>query len=142
MFAGEPMNARMDITASYTVNTSSRDLLGNEVGTVNPVLANSFNQKIPFKVVLYLTGALSKPTIKFDIQLPEENSVINSDLRTTIESKLAQIRGDESATNKQVFSLLLMGRFVGEQSSDFFKGNGDNFSDLARQSVSRFLSSA
>ncbi len=142
MFAGEPMNARMDITASYTVNTSSRDLLGNEVGTVDPVLANSFNQKIPFKVVLYLTGALNKPTIKFDIQLPEENSVINSDLRTTIESKLAQIRGDESATNKQVFSLLLMNRFVGEQSSDFFKGNGDNFSDLARQSVSRFLSSA
>ena len=142
MFAGEPMNARMDITASYTINTSSRDLLGNEVGTVDPVLANSFNQKIPFKVVLYLTGALSKPTIKFDIQLPEENSVINSDLRTTIESKLAQIRGDESATNKQVFSLLLMNRFVGEQSSDFFKGNGDNFSDLARQSVSRFLSSA
>lgn len=142
MFAGEPMNARMDITASYTVNTSSRDLLGNEVGSVDPVLANSFNQKIPFKVVLFLTGALNKPTIKFDIQLPEENSVINSDLRTTIESKLAQIRGDESATNKQVFSLLLMNRFVGEQSSDFFKGNGDNFSDLARQSVSRFLSSA
>ena len=67
---------------------------------------------------------------------------INSDLRTTIENKLAQIRGDESATNKQVFSLLLLNRFVGEQSSDFFKGNGDDFNDLARQSVSRFLSSA
>jgi len=48
----------------------------------------------------------------------------------------------ESATNKQVFALLLMGRFIGEQSSDFFKGSGDNFSDLARQSVSQFLSSA
>ena len=142
MFAGEPMNARMNITATYTVNTSSRDLLGNEVGSVDPSLANSFNQKIPFKVVLYLTGVLTKPTIKFDIQLSEESSVINSDLRTTIENKLAQIRGDESATNKQVFSLLLMNRFVGEQSSDFFKGNGDNFTDLARQSVSRFLSSA
>jgi hypothetical protein len=142
IFAGEPMKAMMNITATYTVNTSSKDLLGNEVGSVDPLLANSFNQKIPFKVVLYLTGVLSKPTIKFDIQLPEENSIINSDLRTTIENKLAQIRGDESATNKQVFSLLLMGRFVGEQSSDFFKGNGDNFSDLARQSVSRFLSSA
>ncbi len=141
-FAGEPMKARMNITATYTVNTSSKDLLGNEVGSVDPLLANSFNQKIPFKVVLYLTGVLSKPTIKFDIQLPDENAVINSDLRTTIENKLAQIRGDESATNKQVFSLLLLGRFVGEQSSDFFKGNGDNFNDLARQSVSRFLSSA
>ena len=112
------------------------------MGSVDPILANSFNQKVPFKVILYLTGKISKPDIKFDIQLPEENSVISSNLRTTIENKLVQIRGDESATNKQVFSLLLMGRFVGEQSSDFFQGNGDNFSDLARQSVSRFLSSA
>ncbi|MEP7238756.1 MAG: translocation/assembly module TamB domain-containing protein, partial [Ferruginibacter sp.] len=141
-FAGEPMRARMNITATYTVNTSARDLLGNEVGSVDPQLANSFNQKIPFKVKLYISGVLTKPTIKFDIQLPDEGSNINSDLRTTIENKLAQIRGDESATNKQVFSLLLLGRFVGEQSSDFFKGNGDDFSDLARQSVSRFLSSA
>ncbi len=142
MFAGEPTNARMDITAAHKVNTNSRDLLGNEVGSVDPILANAFNQKIPFKVKLYLTGVLSKPTIKFDIQLPDDNTVINSDLRTTIENKLAQIRGDESATNKQVFSLLLLGRFVGEQSSDFFKGNGNDFNDLARQSVSRFLSSA
>ena len=140
-FAGEPMKALLDITASYTVNTSSRDLLGNEVGSVDPMLANSFNQKIPFKVLLYLSGEISKPVIKFDIAL-SENTAINSDLRTTIESKLAQIRGDESATNKQVFSLLLLNRFVGEQSSDFFKGNGDDFSDIARQSVSRFLSSA
>ena len=142
IFAGEPMLAQMNITAAYTVNTAAKDLLGNEVGSVDPLLANSFNQKIPFKVMLYLSGMLSKPTIKFDIILPEENSVINSDLRTTIENKLTQIRGDESATNKQVFSLLLLGRFVSEQSSDFFKGNGDNFSDLARQSVSGFLSSA
>ena len=142
LFAGEPMKALMNITASYTVNTSARDLLENEVGSVDPQLANAFNQKVPFKVILYITGVLSKPTIKFDIQLPDENIVMSNDLRTTIENKLAQIRGDESATNKQVFSLLLLNRFVGEQSSDFFKGNGNDFNDIARQSVSRFLSGA
>ena len=63
-------------------------------------------------------------------------------MKSTIENKLLQLRGDESATNKQVFSLLLLGRFVGEQSSDFFKGNGNGFNDLAKQSVSQFLSSA
>ncbi len=31
---------------------------------------------------------------------------------------------------------------MGEQSSDFFKGNGGGFSDIARQSVSQFLSEA
>lgn len=142
LFAGAPMDAQMNITAVYTVNTAAKDLLDNEVGSVDPLLANSFSQKIPFRVMLYLTGKLSKPTIKFDIQLPDESVAINSELRTTIENKLAQIRGDESATNKQVFSLLLLNRFVGEQSSDFFRGNGDDFSDLARQSVSGFLSSA
>jgi translocation and assembly module TamB len=142
IFGGQPMRAGINVTAAYTVNTAAKDLLGNETGTVDPLLANSFNQKVPFKVVLYLTGVLSKPVIKFDIQLAEKSQVINSELRTTIENKLTQIRGDESAINKQVFSLLLLSRFTGEQSSDFFKGNGTGFNDIARQSVSQFLGDA
>ncbi|MDB5202265.1 MAG: hypothetical protein JWQ27_1674 [Ferruginibacter sp.] len=141
-FGGTPMSARIAITAEYIANTSARDLINNEVTDVSPTLSNSFNQKLPFKVVLYLTGVLSRPDINFDIQLPEESNLLTSELRTTIENKLQQLRGDQAATNKQVFSLLLLNRFVGEQSSDFFKGNGSDFSDLARQSVSQFLSSA
>lgn len=143
-FAGDPTNARINITAEYIANTSARDLLANEVSNVNTQLSNSFNQKIPFRVILYLTGVLSRPEINFDIQLPDEKAPISSELRTTIDNKLAQLRGDQSATNKQVFSLLLFNRFVGEQSSDFFKGNdgGSGFNDIARQSVSQFLSEA
>ena len=141
-FAGAPLEASANITAEYTALTSSKDLLSNEVTDVSPTLANSFNQKLPFRVILYLTGSLKKPNISFDIQLPEESSLLNGDLRTTIENKLLQIRNDPATVNKQVFSLLLFNRFVSEQSSDFFKGNGGNFNDLARQSVSQFLSSA
>jgi hypothetical protein len=141
-FGGPPMNAAVNITAEYVVSTSARDLLSNEVSSVDAGLANSFNQKIPFQVILYLTGTISKPIIRFDLQMPSENSAMSSELRTTIENKLAQLRGDEAATNKQVFALLLLGRFVGEESSDFFKGNSNDFNDLARQSVSQFLSSA
>lgn len=141
-FAGTPLNAIVNITAEYIANTSSKSLLDNEVTDVSSTLANSFNQKLPFKVILYLTGPLNKPTINFDVQLPEQSSLLNNDLRTTIENKLQQMRADPAALNKQVFSLLLLNRFVSEQSSDFFKGNGTNFSDIARQSVSQFLSSA
>jgi TamB, inner membrane protein subunit of TAM complex len=141
-FAGAPLNSSINITAEYIANTASKDLLSNEVTNVSPTLANSFNQKIPFRVVLYLTGQLNKPIINFDIQLPAESKLISSDLRTTIDNKLAQIRNDPASVNKQVFSLLLFGRFLSEQSSDFFKGNGGGFNDLARQSVSQFLSSA
>ncbi len=142
-FAGAPLNANVDITAVYIANTSSRDLLSNEVSDVSAGLANSFNKKIPFRVILKLSGPLSKPTITFDVELPEEgSSAISGELRSTIENKLQQVRSDPASINKQVFSLLLFGRFIPEQSSDFFKGNGGDFSTLARQSVSQFLSSA
>gem|GEM_PF-746730 len=141
VFGGEPADARIDITAMYTANASARDLIGNEVGEVDTKLANSFSQKVPFQVLLKLKGSIKKPEISFDIQLPEDNTQLSSQLRTTIENKLQQLRADESATNKQVFSLLLLNRFVGEQSSDFFKSN-TSFDQLARESVSKFLSSA
>jgi len=142
-FAGAPMDARIDITAAYQLETSAKELLSSEVSDNGGTIGNAMNQKLPFKVVLKLTGVLSKPIINFDIQLDEkDNTIINSELQTAIENKLTQLRGDEAATNKQVFSMLLFGRFVSEQSSDFFKGNGTNFSDIARQSVSQFLSGA
>ena len=145
-FAGSPTNADINIKAEYIANTSAKDLLGNEVGSIDPKLANMFKQEIPFRVLLSLKGAMMKPEISFDIEMPDENIQISSDLRTTIENKLAQLRGDVAATNKQVFSLLLFNRFVGEQSTDFFKtsgsGDGGGFNDIARQSVSKFLSAA
>ena len=145
-FSGPPTDAQINITAEYIAKTSAKDLLGNEVGTVDTKLANTFKQEIPFRVLLTLKGSMVKPEISFDIEMPDENVQLNSDLRTTIENKLTQIRGDVAATNKQVFSLLLFNRFVGEQSTDFFKtsgsGDGGGFSDIARQSVSKFLSSA
>ena len=141
-FGGTPTDAQVNIVAEYIVNTSSKDLVSNEVGNISSSLNNSFNQKLPFKVVLYLTGVISRPTINFNIELPEQSNLLTSELKNTIDNKLAQLRTDPAAINKQVFSLLLLNRFVSEQSSDFFKGNGNDFTDLARQSVSQFLSSA
>ena len=143
-FSGSPMDAQVDITAEYIANTSAGDLLENEVGQMDAKMANTFNQKIPFRVLLYLKGNLKKPVISFDIQLPDEsaNLPISNEMRTTIENKLTQIRADVAVTNKEIFSLLLLGHFVGEQSTDFFKGNGTSIDNVARESVSKFLSSA
>ena len=140
-FAGDPMDARVNITATYRVQTDSRSLLGSEITSTNTI-SNLLNQKIPYDVVMNLSGVLSRPTIKFNIEQPEGTANVNAELKTTIDGKLAQLANDEAAMNKQVFSLLLFNRFAGEQSSDFFKGNGTNFSDIARQSVSQFLSTA
>ena len=97
-------------------------------------------------MLLNLTGTLNRPEIKFDILLPEENNApISSELRTAIDNKLTQLHDDEAGINKQVFSLLILGHFTAEQSTDFFSGSngsGGGFNDIARQSVSGFLSSA
>jgi translocation and assembly module TamB len=143
-FSGAPMDAQVNITAEYVVNAPASDLLENNAGEMDPKVANTYNQKIPFRVLLYLKGALKKPDISFDIQLPDEsaNVPISGDMRTTIEDQLIQMRNDAAITNKEVFSLLLLGHFVGIQSSDFFKGSGTSNDEMARESVSKFLSSA
>lgn len=145
-FSGNPMDAEVNITAEYIANTSASDLLLNQVSETDPATLNTFNQKIPFRVLLYLKGTMKKPDISFDIQMPDENSniAISSELRSTIENKLAQMRSDVAVVNKEVFSLLLLGHFVSEQSSDFFKSSGSSTSmnEVARESVSKFLSSA
>ncbi len=146
-FSGDPTDAQINITAEYIANTSAKDLIGNEIGEVDPKTAIRFKQEIPFRVLLMLKGSMKKPAISFSIELPDENTntPIPNELRTTIENKLSQLKENEAGTNKQVFSLLLFNRFVGEQSTDFFKGSGGSgggFSDVARESVSKFLSSA
>lgn len=140
-FTGNPAEAQINIAAEYIANTSAKELLGNEIGSVDPRIARSFKLKVPFRVLLLLKGSMRNPAISFDIRLPEGEG-ISPDLRKTIETKLVQVRSDRSAVNKQVFALLMLDRFVGEQSSDFFKGNGTDFSDITAESVSSFLSAA
>ncbi len=145
-FTGTPTDAQVNITAEYVINTEPRDLLGNEVGEVTSSIEKVFNQKIPFRVLLKLTGPITRPLINFDIEMIGDSIKMNSTLRIAIQNKLVQLKENFAATNKQVFSLLLYNRFVGEQSEDFFKGSGNGdgggFDDLSHESVSKFLSSA
>jgi translocation and assembly module TamB len=79
------------------------------------------------------------PKVAFDIILPEnKNYGVSNDIVTQVQSRLTQIRTDQGEVNKQVFSLLLLGRFVGE---DPFQSSGGGFSaaSYARQSVSKLM---
>jgi hypothetical protein len=57
----------------------------------------------------------------------------------TVNTRLAQLRQEPSELNKQVFALLLLNRFVGENPFSSAGGSGGAES-LARQSVSKILS--
>jgi hypothetical protein len=55
-----------------------------------------------------------------------------------VDTRLTQLRQEPSELNKQVFSLLLLGRFVGENPFES-SGEGFNAGAYARQSVSKLL---
>ena len=139
-FAGDIDNAIIDISAAYISNAASYDLLSSEITDMSN--SDAYKQKMPFNVMLHITGKLFKPEIGFDIQLPEQGIKISNDIKNQIESKLNRLRQDQATMNKQVFSLLLMNKFISEQSTDFLKYSGIDFSGLAKKSVSGFLSSA
>jgi translocation and assembly module TamB len=143
VLSGDPKNAEANITAIYEIEASPYDLLANEI--VDNTNSASYKQRVPFQVILKITGRAIAPKLTFDIQMKKNVSGINYDMSSTIDNKFEQMRNDASAMNRQVFALLVMGRFIGEQSQDFFagsNGNGLKADELVRESVSRFLSDA
>jgi hypothetical protein len=85
-----------------------------------------------------MTGKLLKPDISFNIILPEnKNYGVSNDILANVRTKLDILRQEEAEMNKQVFSLLLLNRFVAE---DPFRSSGStSASTLVRQSVSKLM---
>ena len=136
---GEPTMATLRITAIYKVETAPINLLGNQLGAVSPTVKNTYKQKIPFQTILKMNGELLKPEITFDIILPDGNYGVSSDIVTASQAKLEQLRQEPAELNKQVFALLLLNRFIGENPFASESG-GTSAESLARQSVSKILS--
>jgi len=136
---GEPTMATLNITAIYKVDAAPIDLLGNQLPTDNPTVRNTYKQKIPFQTLLKMNGELLKPEITFDIVLPDGNYDVSTDVVSLTQTKLQQLRQEPAELNKQVFALLLLNRFIGENPFASESG-GTSAESLARQSVSKILS--
>ena len=134
-WTGDPLRATLDITATYTANTPSLDLIANEVNGRTQEEINKFKQKLPFLVTLKMEGELMKPKITFDITLP--TNILS--LWPDVDQKLQQIRTQTSELDKQVFALLLLNRFVGENPLESSAGGGSSVGSLAFQSASQIL---
>jgi len=132
-WTGDPTTANVNITAVYVVNAPPIDLVQSQIQGQADI--NRYKLKVPFNVYLKMNGELLKPVISFDIALREDKVSSWKD----IDTKLEQIRRDDAEMNKQVFALLLLGRFVAENpfQSD---GAGLTAESLVRQSASRILS--
>lgn len=140
VWEGSPTSASVDITAIYIANTSALDLVENQLASgTSATTRNMFLQKLPFEVHLTMTGELLTPNIAFDVVLPtSKNYNMGRDLIEIIETRLTILRQETEELNKQVFALLLLNRFVGE---DPFASSGPGLSaeSVARQSASKIL---
>jgi len=145
-FTGDPLKADINMTALYKVEVPPADLIANESTNVD---AAALKRKLPFVVALTISDNIAQPKLDFDIRLPElENNtgnVSSSPFATAIENKLRTLRQDQSQINKQVFALLILNRFLPENTSDFFSGSSGGglntqAESVARSSVSKLLS--
>ncbi|WP_233741947.1 translocation/assembly module TamB domain-containing protein [Halpernia frigidisoli] len=138
-WTGEPTAARLDITANYKTKAAPYDLVAQQLGAAVPASTmNQFKQQIPFNTLLILKGELLKPQITFDITTDENNTSVSSEVTDAVTQKLTELKRDEGELNKQVFALLLLNRFVGE--NPFESTGGLSTATIAKQSVSKILS--
>ena len=131
---GDPLDANININATYTLRAAPYDLVADQMAGMSDVEKGGYKQLYSFQVLLKLRGAILKPEISFEIQLlPEDKGILGG----AVNQKLNMLNEDPSSLNKQVFALLILGRFVQENPLQTESGGA---STLIRSTVSNFLS--
>ena len=123
LWSGDPYNADLNITAVYRVKAAPAELLADQ--GADDAQTNSLARNVlPFSVLLKVTDKLTKPAIGFDITLPQDQ---RGALGGQVEARLAALRqpNQTSELSKQVFSLLILGRFVAQ--NPFQSSSGEGF---------------
>ncbi len=139
IWEGEPTKATVNINAIYVANAAPLDLVKNQLDNPTAFERNTYLQRLPFDVHLVMEGQLLKPEISFNIILPESKKyAVSNDIITTVRTRLDQLRQEPGEMNKQVFSLLLLNRFIADNPFNSSAG-GFNAGVFARQSVSKLL---
>jgi hypothetical protein len=131
---GDPLDADINLNATYAVRAAPYDLVANQMAGLSDIEKGGYKQLYPFLVQLKLRGAILKPEITFEILLPQEEKGI---LGGAVNQKLIMLNEDPSLLNKQVFALLVLGRFV--QENPLLTESGGT-STLLRSTVGNFLS--
>ena len=133
---GDPLDAEISIDATYDVRTAPYNLVADQLSVSGwtDVEKGGYKQTYPFQILLKLRGEILHPKISFEIQLlPEDKGILGG----AVNQKLILLNEDPSALNKQVFALLVLGRFVQENP---LQTESLGTSTLIRSTVGNFLS--
>ena len=118
-FNGNPKEANLNVKAIYTVTSAS----------LNDLVADASSNKGTVRVncIVNLTGSLTSPTLKFDLELP----TVNDEDRALVRS----LTNTEESMNTQIIYLLGIGKFY---TQDYNSNNtqSDATSSLAFSTLS------
>ena len=131
---GDPMDASLNVSARYRVETSASSLMATQTSGADAAARNRFRQEMPFLVYLYIDGELTEPVLTFGLDIPEEEQ---GALGGQVYGRVQQINQQEQELNKQIFSLLVLNRFYPEGNTD---GSGGGTMAIARDNLNNALS--
>lgn len=125
-FNGAPLDANLDIQASYTVNSASlNDLIPDAMTIVQ-------QPNVRVNCMMNLSGVLLRPTIKLGIELPNERDEIQSLVRNYIST--------DEQMNMQILYLLGIGKFYTEDRNN--NQNSNVMSSVLSSTLSGQLNNA
>ncbi len=133
-WTGDLNDADVDLRAAYRLRTPLYDLLAGDA--VDDASAEVYRRRIPVETILILEDKLFNPIISFEIQVPggDENT------RELIERVITT----EQEMNRQVFSLLVLNRFMPTTTDQYNTalgyGVGSTSSELLSNQLSNWLS--
>lgn len=100
---GNPYEANLNVTAIYQTNANPALLLDNF----------NTNRKIPVNLITKITGGLFSSKQEFDIEIPNVNPTIASELDFVLNDN------DINSKMRQFFSLLAFGDFISDSRNSF-----------------------
>lgn len=123
-WTGDPLSARIDITAAYPTRTTTQPLV---MGLVAENQLENYTTPVPVEALMKLKGELLKPEIKFGINIPDLTLLRGSDANTSVLlNAIRRIERDQEEVSRQVFSLLSLGTFTTPIDNGFVSAGGES----------------
>lgn len=125
-WSGSPYNALVNLEAVYSLRTSLADLMYPDT--------TNYQRRIQVDCILKMTDNLLSPNITFDIDLPNADASVKADVINRIGI------GNEQEMNRQVFSLLVLNKFMPTEDQNIANEAGGFFSANSAELLSNQLS--
>ncbi len=124
-FAGDPMAAKLKVEAAYNTTANLGDL-------DESFMSELARTNVPVECLLRLNGSLMRPSIDFDIRLPQSDSELERRVRSLIDT--------EEMMTRQMLYLLVLGKFfTPDYAYNSGSANTDNWTAVATSTLSQQL---